>query len=99
MPTDNSAALIVLDVAEQVDEVEVLHEDAADVLVVDGVEELLLGQSLDPRVRQLRVGTLDIESKLELPTNHLEVLQCPQKAPTKDLCSIMFKALLQLKFY
>ena len=60
--TNNPVMLIVLDVAEELGEVEVLEENPAHVLVVDRVQNLLLSQGLDLFPGLLVVVTLKFET-------------------------------------
>ena len=58
-PTNNKSIVSILYIAQKINEIEILHKNATDILIVYSFKDLLLSQSPDPRVCQFSVGSLE----------------------------------------
>ena len=58
-PTNNTSIVSILYIPQKINEIEILHKNATDILIVYSFKDLLLSKSPDPWVCQFSVGSLE----------------------------------------
>ena len=58
-PTNNMSIVSILYIPQKINEIEILHKNATDILIVYSFKDLLLSKSPNPWVCQFSVGSLE----------------------------------------